>query len=122
MLPHVDSTDDDGDAVGGDSGALLCAKQVGMKDAGTTAEVDPFPLFHAYARIARRAGVRLGRVEPSPPVLLHAESGRVVRGSVAAVGSGGAPVHARERVFAGKRDAFVAALRAGQEGQDSDRC
>lgn len=58
-----------------------------MQGIGASAEIDQFPLIDVYARLARAAGLKMGR--GAPPSVRDAQ-GRLVAPSVALAGLGGA--------------------------------
>lgn len=53
---------------------------VSMQGVGSSAEIDQFPLLHVYARVARKAGVPMGR--PPPPTVTVLPDGTLERPSV----------------------------------------
>jgi hypothetical protein len=100
LFPSVEVDDDDeegadGDEAGGagagagaeDEEAAPPKRFVTMQGIGASAEIDQFPLIDAYARLARAAGVKMGR--GAPPSVRDAQ-GRLVAPSVALAGLGGA--------------------------------
>jgi hypothetical protein len=79
LLP---SAEDEGDEAG--EGGEGPGKAVVMQGVGSSAEIDQFPLIDAYSRLARIAGVRMGRAPP--PSLRDADSGRVLSPTEALAG------------------------------------
>jgi hypothetical protein len=71
LLP---SAEDEGEEAG--EGGEGGGKAVVMQGVGSSAEIDQFPLIDAYSRLARIAGLKMGRAPP--PALRDAESGRVL--------------------------------------------
>jgi hypothetical protein len=71
----------------GDEGPEPPNRCVTMQGIGSSAEIDQFPLIDVYARLARAAGLKMGRAAP-PSV--RDEQGRLVPPSVALAGLGGA--------------------------------
>jgi len=94
LFPSVEVDDDEEGASGDDAGgagedeeAAPPKRFVTMQGIGASAEIDQFPLIDVYARLARAAGVKMGR--GAPPSVRDAQ-GRLVAPSVALAGLGGA--------------------------------